>query len=253
MKLLYLMRSKEIYGLIIYHDDEYTGVYLDNELVKVPILKIKNPNNIHKKTNYLIIINETLLMRSTCPMRQLSWRNTNEVEFNNINNKIRKKMYYTELKKFPSAHVTTGKQRLKQNGSNVYLNDGEEFEIEIFNPKSISVLAKIKINGNYLSGGGIIVRPGQRVFLERYLNETKKFKFKVYEVNSSSKEVQEAIKNNGEVIVEFYDENVYLKNPIMTLAGINSTWNNRPFLFRHQYQLINLENKNGLKKYFKEY
>jgi len=159
-------------------------------------------------------------------MRQLSWRNTNEVEFNNINNKIRKKMYYTELKKFPSAHVTTGKQRLKQNGSNVYLNDGEEFEIEIFNPKSISVLAKIKINGNYLSGGGIIVRPGQRVFLERYLNETKKFKFKVYEVNSSSKEVQEAIKNNGEVIVEFYDENVYLKNPIMTLAGINSTWTN---------------------------
>ena len=135
-------------------------------------------------------------------------------------------MYYTELKKFPSAHVTTGKQRLKQNGSNVYLKDGEEFEVEIFNPKSISVLAKIKINGNYLSGGGIIVRPGQRVFLERYLNEARKFKFEVYEVNSSSKEVQQAIKNNGEVIVEFYDENVYLKDPIMTLAGINSTWTN---------------------------
>ena len=85
-------------------------------------------------------------------------------------------MYYTELKKFPSAHITTGKQRLKQNGSNVYLKDGEEFEVEIFNPKSNSVLAKIKINGNYLSGGGIIVRPGQRVFLERYLNEARKFK-----------------------------------------------------------------------------
>lgn len=133
-------------------------------------------------------------------------------------------MYYTELKKFPSAHITTGKQRLKQNGSNVYLNNGEEFEVEIFNPKSNSVLAKIKINGNYLSGGGIIVRPGQRVFLERYLNEARKFKFEVYEVNSSSKEVQEAIKNNGEVIVEFYDENVYFNNPTITLAGTNSTW-----------------------------
>ena len=136
-------------------------------------------------------------------------------------------MYYTKLKKFPSAYITTGKQRLKQNGSNVYLKDGEEFEVEIFNPKSISVLAKIKINGNYLSGGGIIIKPGQRVFLERYLNEAKKFKFDVYEVNSSSKEVQEAIQNNGEVVVEFYDENVYLTNPIMTLAGgANSTWTN---------------------------
>jgi len=135
-------------------------------------------------------------------------------------------MYYTKLKKFPSAYITTGKQRLKQNGSNVYLNNGEEFEVEIFNPKSNSVLAKIKINGNYLSGGGIIVRPGQRVFLERYLNEARKFKFEVYEVNSSSKEVQEAIKNNGEVIVEFYDETVYFNNPTITLAGTNSTWTN---------------------------
>ncbi len=58
------------------------------------------------------------------------------------------------------------------------------------------------------------------------MNEARKFKFEVYEVNSSSKEVQQAIKNNGEVIVEFYDENVYLKDPIMTLAGINSTWTN---------------------------
>jgi hypothetical protein len=46
-------KSKEIYGLIIYHDDKYTGVYLDNELVKVPILKIKNPNNIPFSYNAL--------------------------------------------------------------------------------------------------------------------------------------------------------------------------------------------------------
>jgi hypothetical protein len=39
-------KSKEIHGLIIYHDDEYTEVRLYNEMVTVPILKIKNPNNI---------------------------------------------------------------------------------------------------------------------------------------------------------------------------------------------------------------
>ncbi len=30
-----------------------------------------------------------------------------------------------------------------------------------------TVLAKIKINGNYLSGGGLVIKPGQRVFLEQ--------------------------------------------------------------------------------------
>jgi len=49
-------KSKEIHGLIIYHDDEYTGVRLDNEIVKVPILKIKNPNNIPFSYNSLITL-----------------------------------------------------------------------------------------------------------------------------------------------------------------------------------------------------
>ena len=38
-------KSKEIYGLIVYHDDEYTEVPVYDETVTVPILKIKNPNN----------------------------------------------------------------------------------------------------------------------------------------------------------------------------------------------------------------
>lgn len=46
-------KSKEIHGLIIYHDDEYTKVSLNNELFKVPILKIKNPNNIPFSYNAL--------------------------------------------------------------------------------------------------------------------------------------------------------------------------------------------------------
>lgn len=118
-------------------------------------------------------------------------------------------MYYKSFKKNPTAHITVGKQRLKQNGSVVYLKDGDEFEVEIFNPQQNSVLAKLKINGNYIGGGGVVLKPGQRVFLERYLDEARKFKFETYEVNAKSKEVQEAIKNNGVVEVEFYEENPY--------------------------------------------
>jgi hypothetical protein len=62
--------------------------------------------------------------------------------------------------------------------------------------------------------------------LERYLNEARKFKFEVYEVNSSSKEVQEAIKNNGEVVVEFYDETIYKDKPNITLSNGGSYWTN---------------------------
>jgi len=118
-------------------------------------------------------------------------------------------MYYKSFKKNPTAHITVGKQRLKQNGSVVYLKDGDEFEVEIFNPQQNPVLAKLKINGNYIGGGGVVLKPGQRVFLERYLDEARKFKFETYEVNAKSKEVQEAIKNNGVVEVEFYEENPY--------------------------------------------
>lgn len=133
-------------------------------------------------------------------------------------------MYYKSFKKNPTAHITVGKQRLKQNGSVVYLKDGDEFEVEIFNPQQNSVLAKLKINGNYIGGGGVVLKPGQRVFLERYLDEARKFKFETYEVNAKSKEVQDAIKNNGVVEVEFYEENPY--GGTITVTPGTISWTN---------------------------
>jgi hypothetical protein len=106
----------------------------------------------------------------------------------------------------PTAFVTRGRQRVKQYGNIVYLKNGEEFELELFNPTQSKVLAKIKINGNYISSSGIILRPGERVFLERYFDEAKKFLFETYEVNGSDPNVLQAIKNNGDVEIEFYSE-----------------------------------------------
>lgn len=115
-------------------------------------------------------------------------------------------MYYQTKQLTPCAFITKDKQRLKQFGQNVYLNNGDEFEIELFNPTKTTVLSKIKINGTYISGGGIVIKPGQRVFLERYLDESRKFKFDTYEVETNSREVMEAIQNNGDVRIEFYNE-----------------------------------------------
>ena len=126
-------------------------------------------------------------------------------------------MYFnTRVNATPTAFITKDKQRLKQNGTNVYLSNGEEFEIELFNPTQLSILAKIKINGTYLSGGGIVVKPGQRIFLERYLDVAKKFKFDIYEVEGSSYEALVAIQKNGLIEIDFFEEKQI--HPVM------STW-----------------------------
>ncbi len=114
-------------------------------------------------------------------------------------------MYYQQTDDKPCAYITKNKQRIKQFGQNVYLKDGSEFEIELYNPSRNTVLSKIKINGNFISGGGIILRPGERVFLERYLDVRRKFKFETYSVDSTN-ETMNAIANNGDVEILFYDE-----------------------------------------------
>jgi len=106
----------------------------------------------------------------------------------------------------PTAHITKKKSRLKvYNGHIVFLNDKDNFEFEIHNPKQKSVLVKIKLNGEYISTSGVVLRPGQRVFLERFLDTNNKFEFSTYEVKDTSQN-RSAIDLNGDVLVEFYDE-----------------------------------------------
>jgi hypothetical protein len=69
-------------------------------------------------------------------------------------------------------------------------------------------------------GNGIILRPGERVFLERYLDEAKKFLFETYVVNGNNEEVKQAIANNGDVVVKFYNEDIL---PIRTFYGSGNT------------------------------
>ena len=130
-------------------------------------------------------------------------------------------MYYQTKTGTPSAYITKDRKRLKQFGQIVYLNNGEEFELELFNPSSTTVLAKIKLDGSYISGGGIVLKPGQRVFLERYLDDARKFKFETYEVDGTSNEVLDAIAGNGDVVIDFFDEykQPVWNNPITYVGG----------------------------------
>jgi len=130
----------------------------------------------------------------------------------------------------PVAYVTKGKHRLKQyNNETVYLRNGDEFELELFNPTTDKVMAKVELNGNSL-GAGIVLRPGERVFVERYLDEARKFAFSTYEVNGKSEEVKQAIANNGNVRVLFYKESINYNFPSYTTWTTNwPTWGDRTF------------------------
>jgi hypothetical protein len=129
----------------------------------------------------------------------------------------------------PTARVAVNRNVLKQyavgNTNTVFVSDGTEFELELFNPTQTTIMCKITLNGTTQSDD-LVLYPGQRVFLERYLDCDKKFLFKTYEVDENNEEVDEAIKNNGNITVQFFKEVevIYYDYPTTTIT-INSPLN----------------------------
>ncbi len=102
------------------------------------------------------------------------------------------------------------------NPRTVYLESGQEFQIQLFNPHKYVIGAKIYINGERIPNT-LVLNPGERIWLERFLDTAKKFKFSTYEVDGNDSDVKEAIKDNGLIKVEFYKEvrkKSYLDNKI---------------------------------------
>jgi hypothetical protein len=98
--------------------------------------------------------------------------------------------------------VSTGAEK-------VYLEDGQEFQIELYNPTQISYVAKIYINGQSISLSGLVLKPGQRYFLDRFIDENKKLIFSTYDVENTE-EARDAIAKNGNLRVDFHAE--YFQN-----------------------------------------
>ena len=124
-------------------------------------------------------------------------------------------MYNTKTN-YPSAWIVSsndkGRKKIYLN-SKVYLDNNQTFEIEVFNPTQDSVLTEIKINGKIATANGLILKPGQRCFLDCFIDDKRKFIFKTYEVENS-KEALNAISNNGCVDVSFYKEKINYHNQI---------------------------------------
>lgn len=120
---------------------------------------------------------------------------------------------YSHSAQTPEVFITINKNRLKSysnvmQGLAVYLKNNDEFEIEFDNITSETWLARIKINGKWSSESGLVLRPGERVYLDTPdLDEEdkQKFRFSTYEVEKGREGLT---KDNGLVEVFFYKKEV---------------------------------------------
>jgi hypothetical protein len=117
----------------------------------------------------------------------------------------------------PSAWIVTNNRKDKSQASDkgrksvkngkVYLDDGDEFEIELHNPLTECVLCDIKLNGQSISKNGLVLKPGQRFYLDCFIDDKKKFIFNTYEIEDTV-ESADATAKNGLLEVYFYKEDV---------------------------------------------
>lgn len=134
------------------------------------------------------------------------------------------------------AKLAINKSLLKEYSNNeysriVYMKDNSEFQIQLFNPYSYTIGIEIKLNDMSL-GNMLVLKPGERIWLERYLNDNRKFLFSIYEVEDS-KEAKKAIANNGNITIKFYKEKIsnnwYTNKSYIYTKDI---WDNDPTLER---------------------
>ena len=133
------------------------------------------------------------------------------------------------------AKIAISKNLIKEYKSSnsertVYLNDGTEFQIYLKNPYQTHLGIKISVNNKSI-GNMLVLRPGQSFWLDRFLNDNKKFLFSTYNVENTA-EMKYATNNNGKVKIEFYhekEETPYISakivEPLYDLSSVTATYN----------------------------
>ena len=104
----------------------------------------------------------------------------------------------------------------------IYLNDGNEFQIRLFNPLQQKIGVLIGLNGEF-SQSYLVLNPGQDVTIDRFIDSQKKMLFETYKYDSSNQAAQNAVVKNGIIEIKFFKEFV----PI-TYSTVNSFIGNVP-------------------------
>lgn len=122
----------------------------------------------------------------------------------------------------PSCEILVNGQKRKLYGKNknkIYLNDGDEFQIKVYNPFTKRIGFQLKLNGTDEDNSLLVINPGQSVIVERFIGTNKKLKFSTYLVDKNNPVTQKAIKNNGRLEIIFWDEFQFVGNGTITITN----------------------------------
>ena len=129
------------------------------------------------------------------------------------------------------AYVSVNKNRLKIYEDNkYYLSNNTNFEIELVNNDDKKYLVEIYLNEHSI--GSIVIGANSHNYLERYIDDNRKFQFNTFEIDNV-KETEEARERNGSIQIYFYPQiTSYPKtsySPFTNSLFVNSTFTNSPF------------------------
>jgi hypothetical protein len=119
------------------------------------------------------------------------------------------------------AYVSVNKNRLKIYEDNkYYLSNGTNFEIELVNNDNKKYLVEIYLNEQSI--GSIIIGANSHNYLERYIDNNRKFQLNTFDIDDVD-ETKEAQERNGSIQIYFYPQ-ISLNHP--SFEGRISSTNN---------------------------
>lgn len=132
--------------------------------------------------------------------------------------------HYRLLDREPSAIITVnGSEKKVYNNGQIFLNDGDNFEIRFFNPLQEKIGVEIIFNGKKRTTSLLVLNPGQDVTLDRFLDEKKKMKFETYTIDGDNPDAVKAIMLNGLIEIKFYKTINYIITTGYCIYKINYT------------------------------
>lgn len=118
----------------------------------------------------------------------------------------------------PTCDILVNGQKRKFYGkkkNKIYLHNGDNFQLKLFNPLQERIGVQLKINGAKVDNDLLIVNPGQEVDIDRYIGSNRKLTFSSYEIDTNGmsesriQEAKKAIEKNGILEIVFWNEKVY--------------------------------------------
>lgn len=146
----------------------------------------------------------------------------------------------TSTVNYPEVYITKDHNRYKQYPNDqIFLPPNSNFEIEVYNPSTMSIGMELHYEGKLMSNTMIVIKPGQRIFLDRFIDTNNKFLFETYEIENNSRNIAIA-ENNGNLKIVFYKESAVPK-----IAHITDNWTYTPPYIYNNRVMCNYVNHAG--------